>query len=134
MCWTTCNTASGSFLVRQLDAESQEVRFPQCGPQELLDAEVEILSLLTVQHASQCTPGTAACSAPADGRPDSGLEWILVPADVDPGVTSGDGGFDAIGDCGARAPESLRSGDFSAGLKVFGLATAIMVGRISQPE
>lgn len=70
MCWTTFKTASGSFLVRQLDAESQEVRFPQCGPQELLDAEVEILSLLTALHGRQLHlhAGSMMCSMPASAH------------------------------------------------------------------
>lgn len=70
MCWTTCNTASGSFLVRPLDAESQEVRFPECGPQELLDAEAEILSLLTTLHGRQLHlhAGSMMCSMPASAQ------------------------------------------------------------------
>lgn len=67
MCWTTCNTNSGSLVVRPLGADALEVRFPQCGPQELQEAEAEILSLLTGLRGRQLHlhAGSMMCSMPA---------------------------------------------------------------------
>lgn len=67
MCWTTCNTASGQFVVRSLGADSTEVRFPQCDPQQLLAAEAEILSLLVSLKGRQLHlhAGSMMCSMPA---------------------------------------------------------------------
>jgi len=67
MCWITCNTATGQFVVRTISADSTEVRFPQCDPQQLLAAEAEILSLLISLKGRQLHlhAGSMMCSMPA---------------------------------------------------------------------
>jgi len=53
--------------VRSLGADSTEVRFPQCDPQQLLAAEAEILSLLVSLKGRQLHlhAGSMMCSMPA---------------------------------------------------------------------
>lgn len=70
MSWTISTAAVGSFVVQPLGSETLEVRFPQCGPRELLDSEAEILPLLANLRARQLHlhAGSMMCSMPASQR------------------------------------------------------------------
>lgn len=65
--WTISTAAVGSFVVQPLGSETLEVRFPQCGPRELLDSEAEILPLLANLKGRQLHlhAGSMMCSMPA---------------------------------------------------------------------
>ena len=67
MCWTTYNTAAGYFVMRSLGEECSEVRFPQCGSEQLLKAESEIhLLLVGLPDRQLCLhAGSMMCSMPA---------------------------------------------------------------------